>query len=548
MSRNRRGGGRRAAALLAAIVLSLAGIGPSLAHDDEGHAVHAAPGNPTPVAIADGPVEYVAGSPFTGGHVVREGERLYVGAYGLGMRIFDIRDPAAPQQIGAYLPGLRADAVPDAAVFDGRHIAVLNGTRRTSGSLPDDARTDRSEFLDVTDPANPVVLWTFGPDQVDGEAHNGDIVDARRLWLPSGGVGIQGLRIYDLSPLLETPPRAPENIFRGNPVELWKSSPFRQGRPVGPDPYTHTHDIEVYVDHPVRHANGSWAKRDIMLLAEGGNYIDDAGNTGSVFIIDITDPRDPVVLYRWLHERGPGHKPIRYHHEAQLLDGDPSIMLVTDEDLHNGCGGAGGVYAIRLNDSLTDGVELSEWFIPFGTPAPVCSAHVFSSHGSLVFMGSYNAGLQVIDYSDPVHPQQVAHSIQPGTTAWGALYHEGYVYVGDMSRGLDVFRYHLPDLAVSSDDLAAERQADGSLLISARIRNVGTAEATDVVVHFLDGDQRFAAATIPRLGPGESALLEAAFRPRGKRTVTVVVDPFDAITELDEDNNSGSIDVSPRRG
>jgi hypothetical protein len=28
-------------------------------------------------------------------------------------------------------------------------------------------------------------------------------------------------------------------------------------------------------------------------------------------------------------------------------------MLVTDEDMHNGCGGAGGVTALRVSEDLT---------------------------------------------------------------------------------------------------------------------------------------------------------------------------------------------------
>jgi hypothetical protein len=123
-----------------------------------------------------------------------------------------------------------------------------------------------------------------------------------------------------------------------------------------------THDITVYPDHPVE----GLGARDIALLAEGGNYTGN-GDTGSVFVIDVTDPAAPVVLNRWLHEQGPGHHPIHYHHEAQLRECDPSVMLVTDEDMHNGCGAE-------------------------------------------------------------------------GATSWGAQFHEGYVYVGDMSRGLDVLR------------------------------------------------------------------------------------------------------------
>ena len=423
------------------------------AHAELGHADHNAPGNPLPAELITPGLQHISNSPFSGGHVARQGNRLYVGAYGMGMRIFDISNPGAPVQIGSYLPGGRADAPPDAAVFDGRHIAVLNGTRRTSGSLPDQGRTDRTEFLDVTDPANPRVLWTFGPDQLDGESHNGDIVDKSKLYLPSGGVGIHGLRIYDLRPILRDTPSAPWTLYRGDPVALWNDSPYRRGRPVG-NAFTHTHDITVYPNYRVMRS-GRWVNRDIALLAEGGNYTNNNGNTGSVFVIDITNPAKPVVLNRWFHETGPGHHPIRYHHEIQLIDGLSRVALVTDEDMHNGCGNAGGAVAIRFSRDLTTATELSEWFIPAGTPAPVCSVHVFSSADGLVFFGAYNAGLQVVDYADPTQPRLIASAIEPGTTAWGALAHDGYVYVGDMSRGLDVFRWQGRDSARANSAAAS---------------------------------------------------------------------------------------------
>ena len=422
-------------------------------HEAE-HAVHNPPGNPIAYPLAE-KVRRVGGdNTATGGHVTVEGDRLYVGAYGLGFRMYDISDRESPRLIGQYLPGKRADAVPDAAVFGGRDIVALNGTNRLSVSTSDgtNPNTNKTEFLDVTDPAKPRLLWEFnGPTH--GEAHNGDIVDGRGLWLPSGGSGTNGLRIYDLSPLLGSPAAAPTSLLASgtvngrNPVELWKASPYYRGNPATEPAFTHTHDVSVYVDRPVQQPDGSVALRDIALLAEGGSYANNAGNTGSLFIIDITDPRNPVVLNRWRHAAAPGHHPIRYNHEAQFLDGDPSVILVTDEDLHNGCGDAGGVTAVRVGPTLTgQPEELSEWFIPAATPAPVCSVHVFSSDGSLAFFGSYNAGLQVVDYSDPRNPVQAAYYIAPGTTAWGALYHQGYIYVGDMSRGLDVYELDDPEL------------------------------------------------------------------------------------------------------
>jgi hypothetical protein len=544
-----------AAAAAAALVSVLALPGAVRAHEGELHAVvPVAPFGalpPTPLAPREN-VEYVGGhNGFTGGHVAVEADRLYLGSYGNGLHIYDVSDPAAPAFLGKYTPGLRADAPPDAAVFDGRHIAVLNGTRRTHGALPGELRTDRTEFLDVTDPANPKLLWTFGPDQVDGESHNGDIVDERRLYLPSGGVGVQGLRIYDLSPLVGMPAGAPRNLFRGDPAVLWEQSPFRRGKPVGA-PFTHTHDLEVYVDHPVE----GLGPRDIALLAEGGNYLGD-GNTGSVFVIDITDPAAPVVLQRWLHESGPDHHPIRYHHEAQLLASDPSVMLVTDEDMHSGCGGAGGIVAVKLSPDLTEAEELSEWFIPFGTPAPVCSVHVFSSDGPLVFIGSYNAGLQVIDYSDPANPRQVGHFIAEGTTAWGALYHRGYVYVGDMARGLDVFRYtgpraDLPDLTINRGGISVSPSSPRSgevVTISARVRNAGGSTAAPVVVRFADGGTVIGERTIASIPPGGEATTSISWSTAGisgERELVVTVDPNNLVREQVEANNSASRKVKVR--
>jgi len=417
----------------------------------------------SPAVVAEN-VRHVVNVPgSTGGHSVIEGDRLYVGAYGLGMRLFDIKDPAAPKVIGQFFPGpqpgapdndigARADAVPDAAVLDGRHIVTLNGTGRTAG-------TQQTEFLDWTDPAKPTVLWRF-TDAKDGEAHNGDIVDNRRLWLPSGGGG--GLRIYDLTPLLGEKPAAPAQLSMNNPVTLWKDSPYRSDRPVGGN-FTHIHDIEVYTDRDVLLPQAQWvdstgdgvadktyAKRDIALLAEGGSYTNNAGNTGSMFIIDITDPANPVALLRYQRPAGLG-KPVRYVHEAQFLAGQPDILLTTDEDLHNGCD-AGGMTVHRVSEDLTQLEELSQWFVGTGSPSPVCSTHVMSTKDDFAFIGSYNAGLQVVDLSDPSKPRTAGKYIAAGANSWGALVHPtapGYLtYVGDFgARGLDVFEFVAPGVS-----------------------------------------------------------------------------------------------------
>jgi hypothetical protein len=405
-----------------------------------------------PVGLVAQNVNHVATVPGgTGGHSIIEGDRLYVGAYGYGMRLFDIKDPRNPKVLGQFVPGpqpgqpdqdvgVRADAVPDAAVLKDsagkdRHIVTLNGTGRTPGA-------QQTEFLDWTDPANPKLLHRF-TNVEDGESHNGDIVDARKWWIPSGRTSF---RIYDLSPLLDpSGAKAPENLFRKNIGEMWKESPHNPDPSAAPGGTTSIHDIEIYVDRPVLR-DGEMVKRDIALVAEGGDYLQ-GNNTGNLYIVDITDPREPEVLLRHKRTAADG-KPQRYVHEAQFLQGQPDVLITTDEDLHNGCDN-GGIAVFRVSPDLKSIVELSEWYIGTGTPAAVCSVHVMSTKGNYAFFGSYNAGLQVVDLTDPKKPVRAGQFIAPGANSWGALVHPtqpGFLtYVGDFGgRGLDVLEFTPP--------------------------------------------------------------------------------------------------------
>ena len=433
----------------------------------------------TPVATQEN-VRHVANVPgATGGHSVVEGNRLYVGAYGLGFRIFDISNPRSPRQIGQYIPGphpdsnntvdlgVRADAVPDAAVFGGRHIATLNGTSRRPNAAAGGVTvrgTQQTEFLDVTNPANPVLLHRFNGPVTDGntfgEAHNGDILDARKLWVPSGGRDSNILRIFDLSPVLQSPPQAPKLLARADPFNLWRDSPYRQntGKPIGVNPSgSHTHDVELYGGVTVLLPEWEWvdqdedgipeptyAQKDIMLMAVSTDYaVDGKGaNNGSVYVVDISNPADPVVINRWQNPNDAGDH-IRYLHEVQFLHGDFSTMIVTDEDLHSGCEG-GRLYTVRISPDLMDATKLAEWAIGSAqADTPTClGSHVFSSHDRHVFMGAYTAGLQVLDLTNPAQPKRAGRYIPEGANSWGALYHAGVIYVGDFGgRGLDVFEF-----------------------------------------------------------------------------------------------------------
>lgn len=144
-------------------------------------------------------------------------------------------------------------------------------------------------------------------------------------------------------------------------------------------------------------------------------------------------------------------------------------MIVTDEDMHSGCEDGGAIYFVGLSADMTAATPLSEWHIPTDSPAAVCSVHNFTSDGDLVYIGSYNAGLQIIDVSEPAEPERVGYYLAEGTTAWGAYHHDGLIYVGDMTRGLDVMRFD-PDVdegddpPPTDDDPGPDPEADEEVL------------------------------------------------------------------------------------
>jgi hypothetical protein len=76
-----------------------------------------------------------------------------------------------------------------------------------------------------------------------------------------------------------------------------------------------------------------------------------------------------------------------------------------------------------------------------------CSAHWFTVNGNVIAQAWYAQGTRFIDVSDPAHPQQVGYFRVPsgsGVTSGSAsapYWHNGYVYVADYNRGVDVLHF-----------------------------------------------------------------------------------------------------------
>ncbi|HJQ93231.1 MAG TPA: hypothetical protein VJ874_02975, partial [Candidatus Thermoplasmatota archaeon] len=73
---------------------------------------------------------------------------------------------------------------------------------------------------------------------------------------------------------------------------------------------------------------------------------------------------------------------------------------------------------------------------------PNCTAHfgqVVPGEDKIV-LGWYTAGVLLIDFSDPSNPVILDQYQPEGVNTWSARISNGYVFTGDMSRGMEVLR------------------------------------------------------------------------------------------------------------
>jgi len=102
----------------------------------------------------------------------------------------------------------------------------------------------------------------------------------------------------------------------------------------------------------------------------------------------------------------------------------------------------------------------------------------------------------------------------------------------------------LPDLTLSSTDISfspASQPTEGdSVTITATVRNIGEAAASDFRVSFFDGDSLIGIDTISVTAGFTTTASTTWIAVAGDRTIKVVVDSGGAITESDETNNEAS--------
>ena len=349
------------------------------------------------------------------------GNHAFVGSYGEGVVIVDISDPRNPRRAGKFnCPGGQNDIQLSP---DGRYLALAVET--TSNKChPGDEGT---AILDVSDPTAPVELAWIGQDKLVDGSHN-NTLDWPYLYVDQYTNTYSKLEIFSLAD-----PRNPKKVG---------------GIDYGGQDSHH----DLIVDH--RPDGKSFA------YAASINFSD---------VIDVTDVTKPVLRERI---RDPQ---VSISHQAEP-NHDRSLLLVTDEfgggAAGPGCGGnpaatvpgteaiptqlrdpaslgALHLYKLEPNGDLAgaNGLQKAGMFnIPYQAqddPAKGCTIHVFwqAPDQNRITTAWYGRGTRVVDFSNPAQPKELAWFVPTNGDTWSAKPHNGYIYSGDIVRGLDVFRY-----------------------------------------------------------------------------------------------------------
>jgi hypothetical protein len=349
------------------------------------------------------------------------GNYAFVGSYGEGVVIVDISNPLQPKRAGKFdCPGGQNDVQLSP---DGRYLALAIETTANKCHPGDEG----TSILDVSDPTKPMEVAWIGQDELPDGSHN-NTLDWPYLYVDQYINTYSELEIFDLS----------------NPAAPKKVGGIKYD---GQDSH---HDL--IVDH---RPNGQ-----DFAYAASINFTD---------VIDVTNPAQPVLRERI---RDPQ---LSISHQAEP-NFDRTLLLATDE--YGGgtgvgaCGGRGearvpvpgvppqvgdpaslgALHIYRLAEDGTiagqNGLDKAGVFnVPYQAneenPEAGCTIHVFwqAPDQNRLVTAWYGRGTRVVDFSDPANPKQLAWYVPTGADTWSAKPHNGYIYAGDIVRGLDVFKY-----------------------------------------------------------------------------------------------------------
>lgn len=318
-----------------------------------------------------------------------------------GMHFWDVTNPAHP---------IFASRVE----FEANHnIAVIPGTEYVFNN-PSKGRGGSNALLDVHDPYNPRIVGDFGTHGCHGTTFSGKFGHGL---LRGYCAAIERTEIWDLTGLDVT--MKDFNITVIGVVEGVADSPVT-GSPVA-NPQIPANPLGI-TSTPLRNLHHfATASNDgnILIIGDehrgGGNpgacfYYNEATGTstpiGALWFYDITIPSDPLLL-SWI-------SPPTVMPQAPAVPSNPNA------------------------DPSVAGQAVNSAY----TAVPNCTAHfgtVIPGEDKIV-IAWYSAGVLLIDFSNPNEPVILDQYQVDGINTWNARQWNGYVFTGDMNRGMDVLR------------------------------------------------------------------------------------------------------------
>lgn len=382
------------------------------------------------------------------GDVWVKGDFAYVGSWqepcdGLGVKILDVSDPAAPVQV-ATAAGYPATSAEDMEVVSVDTPSFTGDLLGVGIQACGEGGRSGLALWDVTDPANPAELGFF------------ENLGVHELSLTVRADGIFALLAVPFSEAVTT-------LFFGQPVgdfqlvdvtdptspvltDDWgatKDGGFPSGGPFLPAPFD--------CDDPI--CRGA----DPLVFAHGATPSSD-GRTAYVaywdlgaVVLDISDPSDISYVGRTVY---PAASDGDTHSAVPNAAG--TLLATTDEDFSPFAGthvpgDTWGFARLWSLASPASPVSLSEIATPRSLTSSVggiYSAHNAQFVGSKLYLSWYSDGVRVVDVSNPARPQETAfYRPQPNAgvlfghpipLVWGVRVSAGLMYLSDMFFGLYV--------------------------------------------------------------------------------------------------------------
>lgn len=289
----------------------------------------------------------------------------------------------------------------------------------------------RAYLFDVTTASTPVLI-----DALLGPGRSTD-VEIRGHWLyvsteDDSSVPPSGVYIYDLTDpynVSQTPSASIHGPGLGQCHTIWLDGNWLYCASTD-DGYIHILDVSDPLA-PVAHGKVGIPGGQIHDMYVNGDFAVGCFLAKGWAFVDVSDKDAPVLLQRVQYDGA-------FTHNAWPTP-DLHYLYTTDE-LPNG---HLRIWDIHDHDAVT---QVGEVYADPGA-SPHAIVHNVQIVGGYAWVSWYEAGAQVFDVSDPVHPWLVgSEDTFPDPTtgnfagAWGVAPKPPYLYVSDLSTGLYVMR------------------------------------------------------------------------------------------------------------